>query len=80
MTPNEYARYRSAVAELETAFATAESEAWRAAAVRHDGSWWTDWTAWLAERSGELTPPPPMGTNSHPAMEDAPGTYVLQRF
>lgn len=31
MTPNEYARYSSAVAELETAFATAESEAWRAA-------------------------------------------------
>ena len=59
-------------------FETAES--WKSATQKHDGSWWSDWTAWLATRSGEMAALPPLGSNSHPAMEDAPGTYVLQRF
>jgi polyhydroxyalkanoate synthase len=54
-------------------------EAWRKAAARHDGSWWTDWTAWLAARSGEKQAPPRMGSNLHPPQEDAPGRYVLER-
>ena len=33
--------------------AAARPQEWRkAAATRHDGSWWTDWTRWLAEHSG----------------------------
>ncbi|MBC7954121.1 MAG: alpha/beta fold hydrolase [Rhodospirillaceae bacterium] len=50
----------------------AHAEQWRATAQRHDGSWWNDWAAWLAERSGPQIPAPPMG----PALADAPGTYV----
>ncbi len=56
------------------------AEAWRAATKKHNGSWWSDWTAWLVKRSGERSAPPPLGSNAHPPMEDAPGTYVLQKY
>ncbi|TDH62486.1 class I poly(R)-hydroxyalkanoic acid synthase [Dankookia rubra] len=63
-----------------TAEAGAETAgAWKRAAVKHDGSWWTDWSAWLAERSGRKAKPPGMGNNAHPPLCDAPGTYVLQK-
>ncbi|SDE44957.1 PHA/PHB synthase family protein [Belnapia rosea] len=61
----------------ETQAATPEE--WRKAATKHDGSWWTDWTAWLAARSGEKNKPPPMGCAAHPPIADAPGTYVLEK-
>jgi polyhydroxyalkanoate synthase subunit PhaC len=57
----------------------ATPEEWRRTAVRHDGSWWSDWTAWLAARSGERVKPPSMGSARHPPLEDAPGHYVLER-
>ena len=47
--------------------------------MKHDGSWWTDWAAWLAERSGPKVKPPPLGSNAHPPLVDAPGTYVLEK-
>jgi polyhydroxyalkanoate synthase len=59
--------------------APAIAEHWRETATRHDGSWWSDWTAWLAERSGERGDPPPMGSAANPPLGDAPGTYVLER-
>ncbi|HET6468836.1 MAG TPA: class I poly(R)-hydroxyalkanoic acid synthase [Geminicoccaceae bacterium] len=54
-------------------------EAWLEKATRHDGSWWTDWIAWLAERSGEKVEPPPVGSEKYPPLADAPGTYVLEK-
>jgi len=46
-----------------------------------EGSWWPEWFAWLAARSGELVEPPPMGSaDGYDApLADAPGTYVHQR-
>jgi polyhydroxyalkanoate synthase subunit PhaC len=42
------------------------------------GSWWTDWDAWLAKRSGETKPAPKtLGNHGHKAQAKAPGTYVL---
>jgi poly(3-hydroxyalkanoate) synthetase len=42
------------------------------------GSWWSDWDAWLAERSGALKPAPKtLGSRTHKAQAKAPGTYVL---
>jgi polyhydroxyalkanoate synthase len=57
----------------------ATAEAWRQGAARHDGSWWTDWTAWLAAQSGKKDKPPAIGSAAHPPLADAPGTYVLER-
>ncbi len=47
-----------------------------------DGSWWPEWSAWLAGRSSpNLVSPPPMGRSDTPfaAIEDAPGTYIFQK-
>jgi polyhydroxyalkanoate synthase len=44
-----------------------------------EGSWWPEWTKWLAARSGELTEPPRMGKSADGrSLSDAPGDYVLQ--
>lgn len=44
------------------------------------GSWWTEWAAWLAQRSGDWTSPPPSGApdKGYKPLADAPGLYVLQ--
>ena len=58
----------------------AGADDWLAAAPKHEGSWWPDWTAWLAQRSSETTPAPGTpGSEGHPPLADAPGTYVLER-
>jgi len=54
-------------------------EAWRENATKHDGSWWMDWSTWLSERSGVLATPPAMGGATHLPLDDAPGSYVLER-
>jgi polyhydroxyalkanoate synthase len=54
-------------------------EAWRKAAERVDGSWWTDWSHWLAIHAGEKVALPSMGSAAHPPMLDAPGSYVLEK-
>jgi polyhydroxyalkanoate synthase len=62
---------------FEVADATpGDPSAWRSSATRHSGSWWEDWSGWAAERAGSLGPPPPMGSDQHPAVGDAPGEYV----
>jgi polyhydroxyalkanoate synthase len=52
---------------------------WREQAERRPGSWWPDFVAWLAERSGPRGAAPPMGSTAHPPLAPAPGTYVLER-
>jgi poly[(R)-3-hydroxyalkanoate] polymerase subunit PhaC len=54
------------------------SSDWEEAAVAHRGSWWPDYVAWLAPRSGERVPAPKkLGSRRHKAMAKAPGTYVM---
>jgi polyhydroxyalkanoate synthase subunit PhaC len=55
------------------------AENWRRGATKHDGSWWGDWAAWLAQRSGRKVKPPSLGNAAHPPLADAPGTYVLEK-
>ena len=55
------------------------AEEWQAGAVTHPGSWWTDHVALLAERSGELAAAPAsLGSERHPVLGAAPGTYVME--
>ena len=43
------------------------------------GSWWPYWIEWLHARSGrEVTAPSALGSKANPAMEAAPGLYVLE--
>jgi polyhydroxyalkanoate synthase len=51
-------------------------EDWRAAADRHEGSWWPRWEAWLSKRSGAQVKAREPGSDSHPVLCPAPGTYV----
>ncbi len=43
------------------------------------GSWWPYWMEWLQARSGkEVEAPGGLGSKAYPAMEAAPGLYVLE--
>jgi polyhydroxyalkanoate synthase len=55
------------------------ADEWFAGAEHHSGSWWTDWLEWLRPRSGEQVSPPSMGSEAHPPIAPAPGTYVLEK-
>ena len=53
---------------------------WLAQAKTVQGSWWADYTTWLASRSGEMNDAPhTLGSAKFPPLDPAPGTYVLQR-
>jgi len=55
-----------------------EPEAFLAGAPATPGSWWPDWDAWLAQRSGASKPAPKtLGNRTYKAQAKAPGTYVL---
>jgi polyhydroxyalkanoate synthase len=49
---------------------------WLEGAKEHQGTWWEDWAAWIAERAGPRQEPPPLGSDTYPAIADAPGSYV----
>lgn len=57
-----------------------DPDTWTKVAPRHEGSWWPEWTQWLAQHSGEPTEPPAMGAPVYGYIPecDAPGTYVHQ--
>lgn len=55
------------------------TEDWLAGAEKRDGSWWSDWTKWLAARSGKRIQAPTVGSAAYPAVCDAPGSYVLEK-
>jgi len=56
-----------------------DSEDWQRRAPKIPGSWWDDWAQWLAAHTGPEVVPPSLGSERHPVLENAPGTYVLER-
>jgi len=57
-----------------------DPESFLAIAPRKSGSWWPEWVAWLAARSGEPLPPSAVIIDhlDYRPLCDAPGTYVLE--
>jgi polyhydroxyalkanoate synthase len=52
---------------------------WEELATTTQGTWWTDWEEWLAERSGGMRPAPDrLGNRRHKLVGAAPGEYVLE--
>jgi polyhydroxyalkanoate synthase len=57
-----------------------DPDTWTKLAPLKTGSWWPAWAAWLANRSGKRTSPPPLGgTGDRVGLSDAPGSYVRMR-
>jgi polyhydroxyalkanoate synthase len=54
---------------------------WAELVEAETGSWWPVWAKWLAEHSAEPVAPPAMGAEDRgfPALDAAPGRYVLER-
>ena len=71
---NEKARYQIAKECPE------DPEQWLLHAETRHGSWWPDYTGWLAERCGEeKAAPEELGGGGLEPIADAPGTYVYDR-
>ncbi len=51
-------------------------EEWTKRATETAGSWWPDWTKWLAAQSGEKVPARDPAAGTLKVIEDAPGSYV----
>ncbi|MEL7099603.1 MAG: class I poly(R)-hydroxyalkanoic acid synthase [Pseudomonadota bacterium] len=49
---------------------------WLEGADFHEGSWWPRWEKWLRGKSGKKVAARKPGDATHPALEDAPGSYV----
>jgi polyhydroxyalkanoate synthase len=58
----------------------ADAQAWLAGATLNEGSWWPHWLEWMQVRSGRrIRTPRNAGSRRHPALADAPGSYVFGR-
>jgi poly(3-hydroxyalkanoate) synthetase len=58
----------------------AEADEWARTTETTSGSWWPDFLAWLAARSGpERAAPTELGRGGMQPLAPAPGTYVLDR-
>ena len=54
-----------------------DAGAWFDKATEHPGSWWTDWSAWLASHAGkQINAPKAPGNKTYKVIEAAPGRYV----
>ncbi len=50
---------------------------WLSGATEHAGSWWTDWSGWLASQAGkQIAAPKTFGKGKYKVIEPAPGRYV----
>jgi polyhydroxyalkanoate synthase subunit PhaC len=57
-----------------------DAEQWAASSTEKPGSWWTDWSRWLADfKGGEKVAPKSLGGKAYTPIEPAPGRYVCQK-
>jgi polyhydroxyalkanoate synthase len=56
---------------------TPDPGTWQRTAAKEQGSWWPDYSAWLAARSGGQVPAPrSLGSSRFGVIQPAPGSYV----
>ncbi len=55
------------------------ADEWLAQATHHAESWWPEWAEWIAGYGGDKVPAREPGAGALPALEDAPGSYVMVR-
>ena len=56
------------------------ADAWFEGAKEQPGSWWPDWSSWLASHAGaQKAAPKRYGNADYPEIEPAPGRYVKQK-
>jgi polyhydroxyalkanoate synthase subunit PhaC len=71
---NPKASYRTGPVDAE------DPDQWLDSAQKHADSWWPDYVAWLAERSGpEIDAPKTLGGEDLPPLGPAPGSYVMEK-
>jgi len=56
-----------------------QPEQWLKGASQHPGSWWPEWTGWIAQHGGDKVAARIPGKGKLKAIEDAPGSYVKMR-
>ena len=55
-------------------------DAWLTQSAKNQGSWWPHWLKWIAARSGEKKQAPAaLGNADLPALDAAPGRYVVEQ-
>ncbi|WP_294225072.1 class I poly(R)-hydroxyalkanoic acid synthase [uncultured Shimia sp.] len=52
---------------------------WMNGATFQEGSWWPHWDGWLSKKSGKKIAARQPGDETHPALGEAPGSYVLKK-
>ncbi len=57
----------------------ASPDEWHETARHHAGSWWPDWNRWMSRHGGGKIAARKPGAGGLPALEAAPGSYVLKR-
>ncbi|MFC3713519.1 PHA/PHB synthase family protein [Sphingoaurantiacus capsulatus] len=78
VNPPSQGKYQHWVSDAATVPPTLDE--FVASAKEVKGSWWPDWIAWLAPRSGDKVPARVPGKGKLKAIEDAPGRYVKVRI
>ena len=59
---------------------SADPAEWLQASVEHPGSWWQDWSDWIAKHTPATGPAPAqLGSQAYPPLADAPGEFVHRR-
>jgi polyhydroxyalkanoate synthase len=56
-----------------------KADAWLKGASQHPGSWWSDWSGWIAQYGGDKVPPRIPGKGKLKVIEAAPGAYAKMR-
>jgi polyhydroxyalkanoate synthase subunit PhaC len=76
---NPHGHYRIATRAMNER--SEDANVWMAKIRPVEGSWWPEWTRWLAQQSGEPVAPPAMGLAEmrRAPLDDAPGSYVRLR-